>query len=84
MPHDYEVGPITHNVPHGPFKIGDHVKVVSAADTEINRYFMGKTGVVIAFDYSDNGASYPKDPLITVQFSRSKDGFWKEELRKVK
>jgi hypothetical protein len=66
-----------------PFRIGDKVKVVRAADETFEKRFMRRVGVVEHLEYSCGcGQTYPDDPMIGVLFrSGEVEEFWKEELK---
>ena len=73
------------NVPGAPFRIGDKVKVIKAADETCAIQFIGHQGIVVRFDYRGAvGQSYPGDPLVVVVIGQSSSSFWKEELELVK
>jgi hypothetical protein len=75
--------PIYHDIPGAPFKIGERVRVVKAADGAFDQRCLGRAGEVQYFDYTCGcGQTYPGDPMIGVVFhSGSVEEFWKEELR---
>ena len=81
---DFSTYPIHQDVSGAPFRIGNAVKVIGAADETFNMQYMGQIGVVVHFEYSCGcGQSYPWDPMIGVRFSDSHiEEFWKEELAK--
>lgn len=69
------------DVDGAPFKIGDKVKVVCLADETAARKFLKREGTVLYFEYVCGcGQRFPRDPMIGVQFPRSFEEFWKEEL----
>jgi hypothetical protein len=78
--------PIYFNVKGVPFRIGERVIVVAATDETCNMDYFGKIGVVVYFEYSCGcGQTYPKDPMIGVQFDDEKtEEFWREEIKKKK
>jgi len=64
-----------------PFRIGQHVRVVAAADETIDTEYIGKVGVVAYFEYTCGcGQGFPDDPMIGVRFGTKTAEFWKEEL----
>ena len=72
------------NVEGAPFRIGDTVRVVSLSDDTANEGLLGCQGSVLYFEYSCGcGQTFPKDPMIGVQFNARTDEFWKEELAHV-
>ena len=76
--------PIQEDIEGAPFNIWDKVWVVAGADNTVNRYYLGKQGIVIYFEYNCGcGQSFPDDPMIGVQFSRKSEEFWKKELELV-
>jgi hypothetical protein len=64
-------------------KIGQRVKVVKLSDECGDKYFVGRTGRVIDYDYTSHCGQSHNDPLIVVGFKKRQDSFWKEELRTV-
>ncbi len=70
------------NVPGGPFRIGDWVRVMCAADETFDHQFMARQGCVSYLEYSCGcGQSFPEDPMIGVAFAGGiVEEFWKEEL----
>jgi hypothetical protein len=75
---------IYHDVDGAPFKIGETVKVVSFCDDTADEEFLGCRGTVIYFEYSCGcGQTFPKDPMIGVQFAGRTAEFWKEELARL-
>ena|ERR1039457_731227 len=76
---------IYHDVEGAPFKIGDKVKFVCAADETADRRFLNREGTVHYFEYKCGcGQTFPADPMIGVKFIRCVKEFWKEELRLIK
>jgi hypothetical protein len=75
-------GKIRQSVKNAPFQIGEFIKVVYATDETFNHRFMGRIGIIVHYDYSCGcGQSYPKDPMIGVQFANGKkEEFWAEEI----
>ena len=75
-------GKIRKNIADAPYKIGDLVKVICAADETFDYKCLGSIGEIVHYDYSCYcGQSFPDDPMIGVEFnSREIEEFWKEEL----
>jgi len=81
----------TKNIPEGhvrediegaPYAIGQAVTIVFATDETFDQRFMGRTGVIVHYDYSCGcGQSFPRNPMIGVQFESGEiEEFWKEEM----
>ena len=69
------------DVAGAPFKIGEHVKVISLSDDMGDAEFLGKEGRILYFEYSCGcGQTYPNDPMIGVKFGERTTEFWKEEI----
>jgi len=63
-------------------KINQIAKVTQLSDETGDKNFLGKSGVVMYFDYDCGcGQSYPDDPMIGIKFPDGEiEEFWKEEL----
>jgi hypothetical protein len=65
-------------------RLGNKVEVVYLADDTVSGKYLGRVGIVLAFDFDCGcGQSYPDDPMIKVLFENSCEEFWREEIRLV-
>jgi CarS bacterial SH3 domain len=66
-----------------PFRIGETVSIIGSKDKTFDSRYRDRLGTVRYLEYACGcGQTYPRDPMIGVEFRGGKvEEFWREELR---